>query len=132
MSNKIIKVGTDIYFEGETIKKTTKKKIVELICMDYLKYSCKLNLENKYNFLSEREELYSNNSKSEIKKMKGFISYFNFILDNLSFDSRIIITNDYLKQESERQANWWMEYYSRSTYFRNKNKAINEFLQYAS
>lgn len=132
MDKKIIKVGTDIYFEGETIKKSTKKKIVELICMDYLKYSCQLNLENKYNFLSEREELYSNNSKNEIKKMKGFISYFNFILDNLSFDSRIIITNDYLKQENEKQTNWWMEYYSRSTYFRNKSKAINEFLQYAS
>lgn len=46
-------------------------------------------------------------------------------LDCLSVEQRQIITNDFIKKQEK---NWYLEFYSRSTYYRLKNEAMNAFL----
>ena len=56
--------------------------------------------------------------KEELEKV---IATFEFILDCLSMESKIIIEKE-----------WWIDYYSRSTYYRLKTRAMEETLFYFS
>lgn len=46
-------------------------------------------------------------------------------LDRLSVEQRQIIINDFIIKQDK---NWYLEFYSRSTYYRLKNDAMNSFL----
>lgn len=63
-------------------------------------------------------------SKDELKQ---FITTFDMILDQLSKDSYMIIYHDFV---IKKEKNWWLEYYSRSTYYRLKTRAMEEVLFY--
>lgn len=49
----------------------------------------------------------------------------NRSLRRISKESRRIITKEYVEGADE---DWWYEYYSRSSYYRLKNKALDEFI----
>ena len=46
-------------------------------------------------------------------------------LQELSEDERLILTKENLENTSK---NWWMEYFSKSTYYRIKYKAMDRFI----
>ncbi len=96
--------------------------------------------------LKEKERVIRNMIKSykraqrylEIKNFEGvgeessnYVS--NQILSHLvesalkecSKDTQLIIENEYMKKSFR---NWYFEYYSRSTYYRIKHKALDEFI----
>lgn len=63
-------------------------------------------------------------SKDELKQI---IEYYHMIIDKLSQDSQTIIINEFIEK---RERDWWIEYYSRSTYYRLKTRAMEEALFY--
>ncbi len=46
-------------------------------------------------------------------------------MDQLDHDEKRIIENDFVKKEDK---NWWHSYYSKSTYYRLKVRAMEHFL----
>ena len=48
------------------------------------------------------------------------------VLDRLDWDCSNFIKNEFFSLNY--RSNWWMNYYSRSTYYRLKKKSMNEFL----
>ncbi len=50
-----------------------------------------------------------------------------FALNEIEEEDRRIINNDFKKGKHE---NWWITYYSRSTYYRAKAQAMTKFLNY--
>ena len=64
------------------------------------------------------------NNKEELEKA---IQSYEFILSCLSEESRRIIEKDFLYKDKK---DWWVLYYSRSTYYRLKTRAMEEILYY--
>jgi hypothetical protein len=56
-----------------------------------------------------------------------FVETFQYILNSMIPENRQIIVNDYLERKHHH---WWFDLYARSTYYRLKNKALQEFLSY--
>ena len=54
---------------------------------------------------------------------------FEFILDCLSMESKVIIEKEFIERVGK---DWWIDYYSRSTYYRLKTRAMEETLFYFS
>ena len=52
---------------------------------------------------------------------------FESFLNTLEEDEKLIIKNDFYERVHE---NWWIGLYSRSTYYRIKNRAIKKMLFY--
>lgn len=48
------------------------------------------------------------------------------VLDILDWESASFLKNEFF--DSRHKTNWWMNYYSRSTYYRVKKKAMESFL----
>lgn len=70
------------------------------------------------------------NDKSDEEKLQKHLKYkemFESFYDTLKEDEKLIIRFDFYDQVSE---NWWVSYYSRSTYYRIKNRAITKMLYY--
>ena len=63
-------------------------------------------------------------NKEELEKA---IQSYEFILSCLSEESRRIIEKDFLYKDKK---DWWVLYYSRSTYYRLKTRAMEEILYY--
>lgn len=63
-------------------------------------------------------------NKEELEKA---IKSYDFILSCLSEESRRIIEKDFLYKDKK---DWWVLYYSRSTYYRLKTRAMEEVLYY--
>jgi len=49
----------------------------------------------------------------------------NYALDSCCAEHRLILEKDFISNDSK---NWWNEYYSKSTYYRLKHRAMDEFL----
>lgn len=64
--------------------------------------------------------------KEELEKV---IATFEFILDCLSMESKIIIEKEFIERVGK---DWWIDYCSRSTYYRLKTRAMEETLFYFS
>lgn len=70
------------------------------------------------------------NSRIEDKdELKSLISSFEIIIKALSPDSQVIITNEFINQKED---DWWVDYYSRATYYRLKTRALEEVLFYVN
>ncbi|MCB6706977.1 hypothetical protein LI094_10575 [[Clostridium] saccharogumia] len=70
------------------------------------------------------------NSRIEDKdELKSLISSFKIIIKALSPDSQIIITNEFVDQKED---DWWVDFYSRATYYRLKTRALEEVLFYVN
>lgn len=63
-------------------------------------------------------------NKEELEKA---IQSYEFILSCLSEESRRIFEKDFLYKDKK---DWWVLYYSRSTYYRLKTRAMEEILYY--
>ena len=63
-------------------------------------------------------------NKEELEKA---IQSYEFILSCLSEENRRIIEKDFLYKDKK---DWWVLYYSRSTYYRLKTRAMEEILYY--
>jgi len=64
--------------------------------------------------------------KEELEKV---ISTFEFVIECLSKDSKLIIKKEFIERKGK---DWWIYYYSRSTYYRLKTRAMEETLYYFS
>ena len=62
-------------------------------------------------------------------ELENLIQSFDTILEMLSEESRRMIEYEYINDHS---SNWWYEFYSKSTYYRVKTKAMEEILFYLS
>ncbi len=54
-----------------------------------------------------------------------FYRYIQYAIDQLDEDSKMIIFNDFM---AKNKHNWYLDYYSISTYYRLRTTAINKFL----
>lgn len=68
-----------------------------------------------------------NEMMSDKEELEKIIESFNFILSCLSEESRNMIEKEFIHKEGKY---WWLEYYSRSTYYRVKTRAMEEALYY--
>ena len=94
----------------------------------------KIGIEyKKIQLLEKRPLLVCEGSEDylEAKKEDGY--YFSlkekvdYILKQMDENLSKIIYNEFF---SARVENWWMYYYSKSTYYRLKNKAMDSFLEW--
>jgi hypothetical protein len=55
-----------------------------------------------------------------------FIEAFHFVLDSMIPENREIIIKDFLNPQEHY---WWLDLYARSTYYRQKNRALKDMLK---
>lgn len=105
------------------ILKNLKKKdlIVKKIGMDYKKIKF---LEGNSLMICEDEETYLKDKK-DMNYYNDLKSKIDYILLQMEECLSNFIYHEYLSHRSE---NWWVYKYSRSSYYRIKHKAIDEFL----
>jgi len=72
----------------------------------------------------EKDLLQNLEKKENSQKMIDSIDY---VLNTMEERSKELIIKEFYEKDT---SNWWMEYYSRSTYYRLKNKAMQEILYY--
>lgn len=118
-----------------------KKEELEKIFRGYHRAQTKLQFlkEKSYypniqmNTIRERKSYYQDKgtqwidslyNKEELEKV---IQTYDFILSCLSEESRRIIEKDFIYKDKKE---WWVLYYSRSTYYRLKTRAMEEALYY--
>lgn len=118
-----------------------KKEELEKIFRGYHRAQMKLQYLKKKSYypsiqmdtIRERKSYYQDKgtqwidslySKEELEKA---IQSYEFILSCLSEESRRIIEKDFLYKDKK---DWWVLYYSRSTYYRLKTRAMEEILYY--
>ncbi|MFI3283542.1 MAG: hypothetical protein R3Y57_00515 [Erysipelotrichaceae bacterium] len=63
-------------------------------------------------------------NESNRKHPSPMVSFINSILIQLNDESKRIIVNDYFEK---KEVYWYLDYYQRSTYYRLKMKAVEEF-----
>ncbi len=68
--------------------------------------------------------------KKDKEKLVQYVNYIEKILSVLSNDSKEYIENEYILNLNN--ASWWTKKYNRSTYFKVRKNAINEFLLYVN
>ena len=94
---------------------------LRLYCLENMNYypqvSTSVIKETKNSGIEDKDEL------------KSLISSFEMIIKALSHDSQLIIVNEYVEQKENE---WWVDYYSRATYYRLKTRALEEFLFYVN
>lgn len=128
--------------EKNTLENMTFKQKGQTLAAIFNEYqNAKFKLENDYfKYTPSHRLLISENShmsrKSErdtdfinhLAKMNSYREYVAFIDDALRYlppELRTLIENDYIHPLG---AQWWNNYYSRSTYYRHKKKAFDILL----
>ncbi|MEG0252587.1 MAG: hypothetical protein RR667_00690 [Muribaculaceae bacterium] len=61
------------------------------------------------------------------ENLETIVAFIDGILKALSKEAQQLVENDYLNPVNH---NWWDEYYSRSTYYRVRKKALDDVLFY--
>ena len=85
-----------------------------------------LTVKEKKTFYQGVDKKYDSYIQSK-DELKMIITTLDKILERLSKDSYMIIYHDFVLK---KEKNWWLEYYSRSTYYRLKTRAMEEVLFY--
>ncbi|HCY07198.1 MAG TPA: hypothetical protein DHS57_08155 [Erysipelotrichaceae bacterium] len=102
------------------IDKLTNKeleKIVKHIGETYRKSVLRREINAGIMQINENSKAYKNDS--------DFIFAIDCYLNECSRDTKCIIENEYLKK---KESLWYLDYYTKSTYYRLKKKAIIEFI----
>ncbi len=68
-----------------------------------------------------------NRKIDDCNDLKDIINSFDLIVENLTYDSKTIIRNEFM---DNCRRDWWEQHYSRSTYYRLKTRAMEEMLYY--
>ncbi len=71
-------------------------------------------------------KIFQENQYTNFSQMQAFIAYIDGALELLEKEHKDILVRDFF-QGKER--NWWSSYYSKTTYYRIKSTAMNEFLR---
>jgi hypothetical protein len=104
------------------------KFLVEII-KEYKRAKIAIENEN-INFEHVSEEINDyldyDHSKERMMYYKKYYHLINNVLNELKQDSLDLINNDYILNSSQK---WWETLYSKSTYYRLKHKAVDEFLE---
>lgn len=106
-----------------TTAMTFKQKdlLIKKIGIDYKKNNFyekhAMVVREQSNDYIENNEIYYNQIKLKV----------DYILLQLDEQLSCIIFNEYL---TNKVYNWWIYYYSKSTYYRLKNRAMNDFLEW--
>ena len=58
-----------------------------------------------------------------------YIDMVHVVHSHLSEENKFFMQREYISSDDRL---WWMDYYSKASYYRTKHKAIDEFLLYAS
>ncbi len=115
-----------------------KDQLINDIFTNYKRNYAHLIMKNKVNdalsLLVDNDKANEDNFSLEVIKRSRdvtssealYINYVNFIYSLLTKNEKEIIYNDYIR--TDVNTFWYLSKYSRSTYYRNKNKAINNFL----
>ena len=103
-----------------------EKKVVSKFFLIYKRARFSNILEQNNVFCKGSKKFFkmSSSSKDDFTNKK-VIEIVEHILSNLNYYEREIIENVYL---SNKNAKWWMKYYTRSTFFRYKKSAISTIL----
>lgn len=105
---------------------------LKLYCLENMNYYPQLNggiiKENKNQYKRSMAERL-NSTIEDKDELRSLISSFEMIINALSQDSQLIIKNEFVEQ---RKDEWWIDYYSRATYYRLKTRALEEFLFYVN
>ena len=70
---------------------------------------------------------FSSTSKNRDDDAISYVNNVNRVLVNLSKEDRTIIENEFIRYRIDPL--WWMNYYSRSTYYRRRSSAIKSFME---
>lgn len=107
------------------ISKTFKQKdrIIKQIGMNYKK----ITYSNSIVFMVREEETLYNQKENIVEYYKELKRKVDYILIHMDEELSKVIYNEYL---STNVKNWWIYYYSKSTYYRMKNKAMDNFLEW--
>lgn len=107
--------------EIELIPLSKKKIIVREMCLLYKKLKLlEVNQKNGEKLMSENK---INKNKIDLIKSK---SVFESILELLDQNQKLIIDKEFMNKKED----WSEDYWSRSTFYKRKNDAINTFLFY--
>ena len=99
------------------VKDAILKKIgVEYRKLKLLSFNSIINEEESF-YLEKKNNEYYNNVRDKV----------DYILLQMEERLAFVVVNEYL---STRNDNWWIYYFSKSTYYRIKNKAMNSFLEW--
>lgn len=116
----------------EELFKQYHRAKIKLYCLENTNYYPQLNI----GALREKNSSYSTSIADRLNQriddkdeLKGLISSFEIIIQALSSESQLIITNEYVLQ---RENEWWLDFYSRATYYRLKTRALEEILFYVN
>ena len=105
-------------------KSSYKERVAKMqaIVLTYQKANLYLNmLERKVYVLNEKTD------EDKIQEYKNCRLLFETFFNTLEEDEKLIIMNDFYERLN---VNWWIGTYSRSTYYRIKNRAIDRMLFY--
>ena len=78
--------------------------------------------------LTECKNDHAIHEKTEIDNKMRFMLYIETILKTMPSDYALILRNDFFKKREEK---WWQAYFTKSTYYRKKSQAIDEFVSCA-
>ncbi len=105
--------------------KSAKAKYEVLISHDFyphVEFSVVRDSHMRYNNVEVKMIDYMEEKETQL----GIITYFEAILEQLSPCNREVIIKDFV----ERERGWWEDTYSKSTYYRLRRSAIDEFLDF--
>ena len=106
-----------------------KSDYVEGLALEYKKALVALENETGAIYLESLREdvaIYKV-SEEKIKVYKNFKRLIDSILSKLDKIDRTILVNDYF---FKRDDSWWLNVFSKSSYYRSKKKALNSFFEY--
>lgn len=75
-----------------------------------------------YSFASEQKMI---NTIAKQNSYRQYVNYIDKALIRLTPTQRMILINDFIEQ---KDVHWWENYFSKSTYYRNKKEAMNRML----
>ena len=86
-----------------------------------MKYIAKMYKENKKEIEENKNTIASYKLDSNVE----FVEHIDLFLSLMPYEIERIIRKDFLE---DRQVKWWLEHYSKSTYYRRKEEAIELFV----
>lgn len=80
--------------------------------------------KNKLEFF----DVISSNEENDKEKLTKYVLYIDKVIDLLSKEAKPFIINEYIKNYNN--SSWWTKTYNRSTYYKIRKAALDEFLNY--
>ena len=108
--------------KAQTMNHKEKMQYVKKILAEYHKATQMVKFEEaKYHFGNEEKK------DKETYELNRKIVEIDSVLNLLMNDDRLVIENEFITVHNDF---WWVEYYSKSTYYRHLNRAVEEFICY--